>query len=260
MTEHEVCASCRDPEMSRKFCAILTQGNPNDSFCIEMTQRADRKAISDEEFFGILVNHYGEAAVSNAVMAIMKEYGTAKPKTKEVQPVAKPTPTVAQTPTPPPPPAEKGKSEEKKNKGGGFHLVGKSDIKDLCSGCVGPSLLGAGITMTSWFRGKDKEYMVGLCDKLEKGEIAVEDFIKETFVKWGIDALRSWNRIFDDINIVFIVAKDKAIEERPDLKDIPLDEWGDAPPEPKTEKKEEKKEDKKKVEQKPQKKEEKAKK
>ena len=243
MDEQEVCTSCRDPVMTKRFCELLT-GNVTDIFFRELTKKADNKTISDEEYFGTLVTKYGEAAVTNAVMTTAKEFSTiqAEAEKKEVaqKKVAHAAPPQQKkggaVSTPAASPASKDKNEDKdkdKNKPGkpltGFKQIGTSKIKDLCSACVSPALLGAGISISGWFPvgGEDHKYMLELCEKLEKEELAVEEFIAETFIKWGISSLHAWNRIFDDINIAFVVGKEIALEKRPDLKDIPPLEWGD---------------------------------
>jgi len=224
-TVDEVCHTCRDPKMTREFCAAIEQASPLDKRtgeCNRITMLADKEHISDEGWLGKLIIHYSEDAVTTGIKYITTKYGrtelAAQPQEQQKTP---PEESVKEI---------EGEKKEEKKPVKTFKLVGKSDIKDLCSGCVGPALLGAGITILHWLTGKQKEAMHKLCNELEAGTTSVEDFVKDTFVMFGLDGLKMWNRIFDDINIAFVVAQQKAIEERPDLKEIPEEEWGDIAP------------------------------
>jgi len=255
VTADEVCHSCRDPKMTQEFCAAIEQASPPNKRtgdCNQMTMLADKEHISDEAWIGKLVIHYGEDAVTAGIKYITTKYGRAEliqeqpqqPQQPQQPNTTQPTKTLgeregaqevqekAKLSQEGTPQQSQEKKEEGKETKKTFKLVGTSDIKDLCSGCVGPALLGAGITIMHWLTGEQKDEMYKLCNELEKGTVSVEDFVKDTFVMFGRDGLKMWNRIFDDINIAFLVAQEKAIEERPDLKEIPEEEWGDMPPKP----------------------------
>lgn len=232
MNEEEVCTSCRDPVMTKRFCELLT-GNQTDPYVRDLTRKADDKIISDEEYFGTLLSKYGEAAVTNAVITTANEFSTIKAEKKvdaqkKVAHAAPPKKVgggvSTTTASPPTSKAVKPGMQLK-----GFKQIGTSKIKDLCSACVGPSILGAMISIAGWFQvgSEDHRYMLELCEKLEMEELPVEEVIAETFIKWGISSLRAWNRIFDDINVVFVVAKELALEKSPELKKLPMEEWGD---------------------------------
>lgn len=220
------------PVMTKRFCELLTS-NITDPFFTELTKKADEKIISDEEYFGTLVSHYGEAAVTKAVITTAKEFSTIQAEQKEdalkKAHVAPPQPHKGgEVSTPASSPTTKADNKPGSKQLKGFKQIGTSKIKDLCSACVAPTLLGAGISMAGWFSvgGQDHTYMLELCKQLEEEKITVEEFIAETFVRWGLSSMRSWNRIFDDINVAFVVGKELALEKRPDLKDIPEEEWG----------------------------------
>lgn len=236
--------------MSKRFCELLT-GNTTDPFFWELTNKADKGNITDEEYFGAFVKHYGDMKVSNVVMTLMKEYGVHAEKKPSAVVAKKPERHEANSPQPqegegsstPPLPNPSPKTVNKKT----GSLIGTTNIKDLCSVCTGAPLLGVLLVLrdSDWFKGKDKDFIMDLTQKLEKGDMAAEDVFAQFFIKFGAGAIDGFNRIFDDINVVMAVAKEKAIKERPELAKL---DWGDSekvveesPPIAKKEEKKEKK-------------------
>ena len=221
------CTLCEDPQ----WAAILSEkitGNPSDAQFLALTDSAAKGLISEEEYFGTLIDRYGEHRVSHAILSTLRERKATLVPAPPLPPATPPTPTIAgsaatsptpatttapSTPAPAPAPATTAAKDEKT-------LPGKTNISGACAVCVAPMLLGIGIAMVEWLVGADKQYMIALCRKLEANEITIEDYLKEILVHFdgGIDGL---NRISRDFNLALDAAKKMALVEKPELAERP---------------------------------------
>lgn len=217
MNGDEICSVCQDENFVLMFSAALT-GAPNDSFVHGLTQKAVRREITNEQYFGELILRFGDSKVAQAVLAVMKEK---KGLQQTPAPAAEPQPSLKPDGEIPPEramqpqgstPAESMKSDKT-----------ISAEKDVCGVCVGRPLLGMLITFEEWFTGDDRKKIDEIAQQLERGTKTAEDVIAELYVTFGIAAINGVNRVLRDFNTVLEKGKEKALAQRPDLEGLDWD-------------------------------------
>ena len=238
-TEKDICRVCQEPEFASRFAEKIS-GDPNNNLVHSLVERANRKEISNERFFGELIETFGEDKVAYATLEVLrgKGTGTPSPTLQQAPPAQPPTPPAqppvlqspqSPAPQPPQPPApapaqaeeeeEEGeeKEEEKEKK------KWRSEKKGTCAACVASPLLGMLLVFEDWFLDEDKKFIQELEKQLEHGTKSVEDVFTDIFLKFGQPGVDGLNRIVRDINVTIEEAKARALKEKPELAELTWD-------------------------------------
>ncbi len=239
--EGEVCEVCKDSTFVATFCKVIG----GDKECIELTERAGRGEITQEQYYARVIEKYGREKVGKAMeKALVKDRlesainpaAAAEAKPKAVQPAA-----AAKVPNPEVPKPEKeqsvakaggiSKEEEKlatgiaddkeKNEMEERAKAGmpkfKTVLKGMCLPCIGEPASAVMSVVKLWYTGKDKEKIEKLVVQMRAGEIMVEDALKEVLkLPSGKDCV---NSTLADFNKLMEISVESALRENPDLQE-----------------------------------------
>ena len=239
--EKEVCEVCKDSTFVAKFCEVIG----GDKECRELTERAGRGEITQEQYYAKVIEKYGRGKVAMAMeKALVKDRMETNIKPAagaEAKAKVVPQPRVqasAQAPGPQvqQPGKEAGKVEipveerklaegiaddkekkemEERAKGGMPKF--KTVLKGMCLPCIGEPASAILSVVKLWYTGPDKEKIEELVGKMRNGEIMVEDAIKEVLkMPGGQDCI---NSTLADFNKIMESAVDNALKEKPDLQE-----------------------------------------
>lgn len=235
--EEEVCEVCKDSTFVATFCKVIG----GDKECIELTERAGRGEITQEQYYARVIEKYGRDKVAVAMeKALVKDRMDASitpPVTAGVKAkvVAQPE---AQAPGPQVPKPEKepvakvgiSKEEEKlatgiadekeKNEMEERAKAGmpkfKTSLKGMCLPCIGEPASAVLNVTKLWFTGKEKEKIEKLVEQMRDGEIMVEDALKEVLeMSGGKDCV---NSVLADFNKLMENSVESALREKPELQ------------------------------------------
>ena len=239
--EGEKCEVCASPLFVAQFCNAIG----GDKECIELTERAGRGEITQEQYYARVIEKYGREKVAMAMeKALVKDRMdtsitppvTAGAKAKvAAQPEVKtpasqaPGPEVTSEKEPATKPGEISKEEEKLATGIADDKEKKemeerakagmpkfrTSLKGACLPCIGEPVSAIMSTIKLWYTGKEKEKIEDLVKQMRVGAVNVEDALKEVLVlSGGKDCL---NSVLNDLNKTVELATDLALKMKPEL-------------------------------------------
>ena len=235
--EGEVCEVCKDSTFVAKFCEVIG----GDKECRELTERAGRGEMTQEQYYAKVIEKYGrekvamameKALVKDRIESSIKPAATAEPKAKVVQPEAQaPGPQVQQPSKEPVAKAggiskeeeklatgiadDKEKKEMEERAKAGMPKY-KTTLKGMCLPCIGEPASAVLNVTKLWFTGKEKEKIEKLVVQMRDGEIMVEDALKEVLkMPGGKDCV---NSVLADFNKLMENSVESALREKPELQ------------------------------------------
>ncbi len=218
------CEVCKDSKFVNIFCNVLG----GDEECVELTKRAGRGEMTQEEYFARVIEKYGREKVSIAMeKALIRdkiELPTEGTKPQVVQPSKPevPAPKV-QEPKVEIPEEERKLAEgiaseaEKKEmeKRAKAMPKYKTSLKGMCLPCIGDTIGAVMSVIKMWYTDKDKDNIDSYIKRMQAGELNVEDALKEVLkMSGGKDCL---NAVLTDMNKIIDFATDLALKEKPEL-------------------------------------------
>jgi hypothetical protein len=231
--EGEKCEVCASPLFVAQFCDAIG----GDKECKELTERAGRGEITQEQYYAKVIEKYGREKVAMAMeKALVKDRMDASitpPTTagaKSVQPeVQAPGPEVPKQDKEPVAKTGLSKEEEKLATGiaddkekkemeerakAGMPKF-KTSLKGMCLPCIGNTASAIMLTVKLWYTGKDKEKIENAEKQMRNGEINVEDAIKEVFLLK--EGKTCYNTVLGEINRITDLGTELAIKANPGL-------------------------------------------
>lgn len=229
----EVCEVCRDDTFVKTFCSAIG----GDKECIELTERAGRGEITQEQYYARVIEKYGRDKVAMAMeKALVKDKMDIKSaasvgaKAEVKQPEASvqaPGPQAQQ-----PKEQAKGKISKEEEK----LATGMADDKEmkemeerakaglpkfktsqkgLCLPCIGNSISAIITTISLWYAGAQKGKIEDLVKQMQAGGTNVEDALAEVLtLSGGKDCL---NSVLNDMNKTIELSTDLALKMKPEL-------------------------------------------
>ena len=241
--EGEVCEVCKDSTFVATFCKVIG----GDKECIELTERAGRGEITQEQYYAQVIEKYGrekvamameKALVKDRIESNIKTPVTPAPAATKAKVVQQPEAQVPTAPAPGPqvqPPGEdvanveipeeerklatgiaddKEKHEMEERAKAGMPKF-KTSLKGMCLPCIGEPASAVLSVVKMWYTGSEKEKIEDLVKQMRDGAIMVEDAIKEVLkLKGGEDC---YNTVLEEFNKVTTLAVDSAIVEKSEL-------------------------------------------
>ena len=239
--EGEICEVCKDDKFVAKFCEVIG----GDTECRELTERAGRGEITQEQYYARVIEKYGREKVAMAMeKALVKdriESHINKPaataaltgdQAKVVQAPEAPAPGSPQVQEKRGPGEVEIPEEEKKLATGIADDKEKNEmeerakagmpkfktvLKGMCLPCIGEPVSAIMSTIKLWYTGEQKEKIEDLVKQMRAGAVNVEDALKEVLVlSGGKDCL---NSILSDLNKTVELATDLALKMKPELQE-----------------------------------------
>ena len=233
-SEGEKCEVCASSSFVAQFCDAIG----GDKECIELTERAGRGEMTQEQYYAKVIEKYGREKVAMAMeKALVKDRMdasitppiTAGAKAKAVQPeVQAPGPEVPKPVKEPRAKTGLSKEEEKLATGIADDKEKKemeermknapqfkTSLKGMCLPCIGNTASAIMLTVKLWYTGKDKEKIENAVKQMCNGELNVEDAIKEVFlIKEGKTC---YNTVLEEMNRITDLGAELAIKANPKL-------------------------------------------
>ena len=240
--EGEKCEVCASPLFVAQFCNAIG----GDKECRELTERAGRGEITQEQYYAKVIEKYGRDKVAMAMeKALVKDRIESNIKTPtapteaKAKVAAQPEAQAPAVQAPGPQVQEKkepgeveiSKEEEKlatgiaddkeKNEMEERAKAGmpkfKTVQKNMCLPCIGEPISAVMSVIKLWYTGSEKEKIEDLVKQMRAGAVNVEDALTEVLVmSGGKDCL---NSVLSDLNKTVELATDLALKMKPELQE-----------------------------------------